>query len=96
MALYMVQMEVRLPEAMDAARADELRAREREVALQIQREGRWPHLWRVVGRYANVSIFDVADNDELHRLLTSLPLYPYMDVRVTPLTTHPSALNAQS
>jgi muconolactone D-isomerase len=31
----------------------------------------------------------------LHELLTSLPLFPYMDVEVTPLAVHPSALEAQ-
>ncbi|WP_084402471.1 muconolactone Delta-isomerase family protein [Cupriavidus sp. amp6] len=35
-----------------------------------------PHLWRVVGRYSNVSVFDVESNDELHELLSSLPLFP--------------------
>ncbi|PWG73908.1 muconolactone delta-isomerase, partial [Enterococcus hirae] len=43
-------------------------------------------------QYANYSIFDVASHDELHELLTSLPLYPYMDVDVVPLARHPSAL----
>ncbi|MCZ3115115.1 hypothetical protein NYZ21_21995 [Acinetobacter baumannii] len=49
-------------------------------------------MWRVVGQYANVSIFDVKDNDELHTLLTSLPLYPFMEMKVTPLAQHGSAI----
>lgn len=40
-------------------------------------------------------LFDVADHDELHTILTGLPLFPYLDVRVTPLAQHPSALAAQ-
>ena len=55
---------------------------------------KWPHIWRVVGQYANVSIFDVASNDELHTLLGGLPLFPYMKISVTPLTRHPSAIAA--
>ena len=90
--LFMAEMEVRLPPDLPAAEADALRAREREVAQDIQRSGRWPHLWRVAGRSANVSVFDVASPDELHDLLSSLPLFPYMDVRVTPLARHPSKL----
>ena len=58
----------------------------------MQRSGRWPHLWRVVGEYANVSIFDVESNDALHDLLSGLPLFPYMDITVTPLATHPSSI----
>ena len=45
-----------------------------------------------MGRYANVSIFDVENNDELHALLSSLPLFPYMDIEVTALARHPSAI----
>jgi muconolactone D-isomerase len=37
-------------------------------------------------------VFDVADNDELHTLLSGLPLFPYMDINVTPLAKHPSAV----
>ena len=46
----------------------------------------------MVGAYSNLSIFDVADNEELHQLLWNLPLFPYMDVTVTPLAEHPSAI----
>jgi muconolactone D-isomerase len=90
--LFMAEMEVRLPQDMPAEQADEIKAREKEYAQQVQRDGRWPHLWRVAGRYANVSIFDVESVDELHDVLSSLPLFPYMDIRVTPLARHPSAI----
>jgi muconolactone D-isomerase len=90
--LFMCEMEVRLPPDMDPALADELRAREREYSQARQREGRWPHLWRVAGRYANVSILDVGSADELHELLSGLPLFPYLDVHVTPLARHPNAI----
>jgi muconolactone D-isomerase len=91
--LFMVEMEVRLPPDMDPAEADDLKARERDVSEAIQRDGRWPHLWRVAGRYANVSIFDVDSVDELHELISSLPLFPYIDARATPLARHPSAVH---
>jgi muconolactone D-isomerase len=91
---FLVRMEVRLPHDMPADVADDLRARERERAHEIQRAGKWPELWRVVGRYANVSRFDVDSADELHTLLSSLPLFPYMDIEVTALTVHPSKLES--
>ena len=56
--------------------------------------GKWPHLWRIVGEYANYSVFDVESHDELHQILSGLPLFPYMDVQVTPLAKHPSDVNA--
>jgi muconolactone D-isomerase len=94
--LFMVQMEVTLPPDIEPALADDLRAREMALAQELQRDGRWVELWRVVGRYANVSIFDVATHEELHELISSLPLWPYMDIRVTALARHPSKLDANT
>jgi len=90
--LFHVTMEVNLPPDMPKAEADDIKAREKAYAQDLMRRGKWPHIWRVAGRYANVSIFDAADNDELHALLSGLPLFPYMDIRVTPLARHPSAI----
>ena len=89
--LYHVEMKVSLPVDMPVEKAEEIKAKEKAYAQDLQRQGKWLHLWRVVGRYANVSIFDVASHDELHALLSGLPLFPYMDIRVTPLARHPSA-----
>jgi muconolactone D-isomerase len=86
-------MDVNLPHDMPQDVADDLRAREKARAHEIQRSGKWPELWRIVGRYSNVSRFDVDSGDELHVLLSSLPLFPYMDVEVTALTQHPSKLD---
>lgn len=90
--LFMVEMTVNIPHTLDPDAAENLKRDEKALSQKLQREGKWRHLWRVAGRYANVSIFDVADNDELHTLLTSLPLYPYMDVKVTALAQHGSAI----
>ena len=91
--LYLVRMDVKIPQDMPAAQAEEIKAREKAYSQGLQRDGRWKHLWRVVGEYANYSVFDVASNDELHQLLSQLPLFPYMTLRVTPLAAHPSAIS---
>ena len=90
--VFMVGMQVNLPVDMPADKAADIKAREKEYSQSLQRSGKWPHIWRVVGEYKNVSIFDVADNDELHALLSGLPLFPYMDISVTALCRHPSAI----
>lgn len=90
--LYCVRMDVRVPHDVDTDHFERLKAAEKVRAQELQRAGKWPHLWRVAGRYANVSVFDVADHDELHDILSSLPLFPFMDVTVTPLARHPSAI----
>lgn len=90
--LFMVQMQVNIPATLDKAVADQLKKEEKEMSQKLQREGKWRDLWRVVGQYANVSIFNVSGNDELHTILSALPLYPFMTISVTPLTQHPSAI----
>jgi len=90
--LFHVRMDVNLPADMPAGVADEIKAREKAYSQTLQRSGKWRHIWRVVGEYANYSIFDVSDNAELHDILTQLPLFPYMKISVTPLCRHPSSV----
>ncbi|WP_115718384.1 muconolactone Delta-isomerase [Gallaecimonas mangrovi] len=92
--LFKVEMTVNIPASMPKADADAVKAKEKAYFQELQTQGKWRHIWRVAGLYANVSIFDVADNTELHDILTALPLYPYMDVTVTPLCRHPSSIHS--
>jgi len=91
--LFQVEMDVNIPRGFDADEAARLKAAEKARFQELQRAGTWRHIWRVVGQYANVSIFDVGTNAELHDILTSLPLYPFMTMRVTALCRHPSSLH---
>lgn len=90
--LYLVRMDVNIPVDLPVETVNEIKVREKVYSQDLQRDGRWCHIWRVVGEYANYSVFDVASNDELHQLLSQLPLFPYMKIAVTPLAAHPSAI----
>jgi muconolactone D-isomerase len=90
--LYLVHMQVNVPPGADEAHIEDLKAREKAFSQSLQREGKWRHLWRVAGQYANYSVFDVGSHDELHSLISSLPLFPLMTIEVTPLAQHPSAI----
>jgi muconolactone D-isomerase len=90
--LYHVRMDVRPPHGIDSAEFDRLKAEEKARAQELQRSGKWVHLWRIAGQYSNVSVFDVESHDELHAILSALPLFPFMEIAVTPLARHPSAL----
>jgi muconolactone D-isomerase len=92
--LFHVTMNVQLPPSMPPEQAAALKADEKALAQRLQEEGKWRHLWRIAGQYANVSVFDVAGNEELHALLMSLPLFPYMQIEVMPLCRHPSSIRA--
>jgi muconolactone D-isomerase len=85
-------MDVHLPADLSADPADEIKQREKAYSHQLQQQGKWRHIWRIAGEYANYSLFDVSSNEELHSILTSLPLFPYMTISVTPLCRHPSSI----
>ncbi|SER73190.1 muconolactone D-isomerase [Pseudomonas sp. NFACC02] len=90
--LYCVEMTVNIPRDIPADQVEQIKVAEKARAVELQKAGKWPHLWRVVGKYSNVSILDVDSNDELHDVLSSLPLFPYMTIQVTPLAKHPSSI----
>jgi muconolactone D-isomerase len=90
--LFHVRMDVKIPADMPVVEADEIKVREKAYSQELQRSGKWRHIWRLVGEYANYSIFDVASNAELHDILTKLPLFPYMTISVTPLCAHLSSI----
>src|SRR3546814_6873203 len=88
--LFQVRMDVEIPADLPADVANDINSREKAYSQQLQRSGKWRHIWRVVGGYANHSIFDVHSNEELHEILTGLPLFPYIRIAVTPLCRHSS------
>lgn len=90
--LYLVHMEVNIPKSVPEEESTKIKSLEKEYSQNLQKSGKWPHLWRVVGEYANYSIFDVESNDDLHTILSGLPLFPYMKIKVTPLAKHPSSI----
>ncbi len=93
--LFHVIMDVRIPFDSDPETIKQLQAREHARAEELQRQGKWPHLWRVAGKYANISIFNVKDPAELHETLSSLPLFPFMEVEVTALCHHPGSIQPE-
>lgn len=90
--LFHVRIDVHVPYDMNPERLAELSAREHERAKELQLQRKWTHLWRVAGKDANVSIFDVESAAELHEILNSLPLYPFMEIEVAALCHHPGSL----
>ena len=92
--LFHVKMTVNLPLDIPAERAARLKAEEKALAQRLQQEGKWRHLWRIAGHYANYSVFDVESVQALHDLLMQLPLFPYMAIEVNALCRHPSSIHA--
>ena len=90
--IFQVEIDVVIPDTADRVMVRNLSQEESAKAKDLQRSGKWKHLWRVVGKRSNLSIFDVDNAEELHEILTSLPLYRFMTIRVRPLCRHPASV----
>lgn len=85
---FLVQIQVTLPPELSSTVRQDLMERERARGRELQSEGVIRRIWRIPGRTANVGIWEAADPTALHQALTSLPMFPYIDARVTALATH--------
>lgn len=72
------------------ADVDDLRRLEARRARALAESGNLKALWRVPGRWANYGIWSAPDEQTLAALLDTLPMRPYMEVRVEPLDVHPN------
>lgn len=88
--LFVVNIVVRLPGDMARDAVEKLAAAETRRGLECIREGKLKRIFRVVGQRANVSIWQAESLEELHAVLGSLPMHPFMDVKVTPVIKHPT------
>jgi muconolactone D-isomerase len=87
---FLVHIGITLPPAMPAEERQRLYAAEAVQAAALASEGRLVRLWRLPGRAANWGLWRARDATELHEALTSLPLWPFMDIEVTALARHPN------
>jgi muconolactone D-isomerase len=85
---FLVEIEIRLPADLGEARRKELVDAELARGAALAEAGILRAVWRVPGRFANRAIWSAPDATALHDALTSLPLWPYMDVSVTALARH--------
>lgn len=93
---YYFEFHVTVPQSLPPEQFQALRDEERKVVHALQEAGEIRHLWRVAGQFASMGIFDVTDHDRLHAVISGLPLFPYMSVRLTPLARHQAARDPTS
>jgi muconolactone D-isomerase len=92
----MVSIDVRTPVDLDPGRLAELQAAESARARELVEEGTLKRIWRIPGRRSNISLYEAPDATALHAALSSLPLFPYMEIAVQALATHPVEASASS
>lgn len=86
---FLVRTENRLPPDTPQQRRDELRSAERGYADELRARGVLRRLWRIPGCNGTVGLYETEDATALHDVLSALPMWPWLDVHVEPLATHP-------
>jgi len=86
---FLVEIEIVTTSDEEREAVSRLTAAERAYGRRLVESGRIRRIWRIPGRRANVGIWSAEDASELHMLLSELPHFPWLEIKVTPLATHP-------
>jgi muconolactone D-isomerase len=85
---FLVSIETTLPHSLSHEDKERLATAEFERGQELASQGILCAIWRVPGRLANRAIWSAPDATTLHEAITSLPMWPYMQVEVVPLARH--------
>ncbi|MBF9352755.1 muconolactone Delta-isomerase family protein [Mycobacteroides chelonae] len=86
---FLVQHTVRRQIQLDDDEWDDALVRERSIARERIRDGIISGIWRIPGTAANWALWHVGSAEELHELLTTLPLARWSTFDVHLLADHP-------
>lgn len=85
---FLARIEQDIPPDIDPERLAAVKAAEAVRGRELVEAGKLVRLWRIPGRRAVYGLYEVEGPDELHEILASMPLYPWMDIEVMALGTH--------
>jgi muconolactone D-isomerase len=87
---FLVRQNNRMPADAESRRLrEELRTRERQRAQELRDAGILVRLWRVPGTRDAIGLYRAPDATALHDALSSLPQFPWLEISVQALATHP-------
>jgi muconolactone D-isomerase len=86
---FLVRIDIRTPADLAPERLADLQQAETARAAELIAAGSLRRIWRLPGRRSNVSLYEAPDATALHEALSSLPLFPYMEIEVQALAVHP-------
>jgi muconolactone delta-isomerase len=90
---YLVTMTTRVPDGTPQQVVDDVRAREAAHSRDLAAQGHLLRLWRPPlqpGEWRTFGLFAAASDDELEKVLASMPLRIWRTDEVTPLAFHPN------
>jgi muconolactone D-isomerase len=86
---FLLNIQAHLPGEWTAVQREELVHRETEHAAALMKKKVLRRIFRIVGQTANFSIWETETPEELHAVLRTLPMYPFLKITVTPIIKHP-------
>ncbi len=90
---YLVSMTTRVPDGTPEQAVDDIRGREAAHSRDLAAAGHLLRLWRPPlqpGEWRTFGLFAAAGDDELEKVLASMPLRIWRTDQVTPLAPHPN------
>lgn len=90
---YLVTMTTHVPDGVSEDEVDAVRGREAAHSRELAGEGHLLRLWRPPlqpGEWRSLGLFAADDEDELEKVLASMPLRIWRNDAVTPLSPHPN------
>jgi muconolactone delta-isomerase len=90
---YLVTMTTRVPDGIPDETVQDVRAREAVRARELAAQGHLLRLWRPPlqpGEWRTLGLFAADNDDQLERVLASMPLRIWRTDQVTPLSKHPN------
>ena len=90
---YLVTMTTRVPDGTPEQAVDDVRAREAAHSRDLAAAGHLRRLWRPPlrpGEWRTFGLFAAAGDDQLEKVLASMPLRIWRTDEVTPLAPHPN------
>lgn len=85
---FLARIEQNISPDMDPDRLAKVKAAEKVRGQELVDAGKLRRIWRIPGRRAVYALYKVESTEELHDILASLPLFPWMDIEVTALGAH--------
>ncbi|HZY75693.1 MAG TPA: muconolactone Delta-isomerase family protein [Jatrophihabitantaceae bacterium] len=90
---FLTILTINVPEGTPARTVADTEVAEAAHADELAQQGHLLRLWTLPsdpGQRRALGLWSASGRTELARILRSLPLYPWMTIETTPLTTHPN------
>jgi muconolactone delta-isomerase len=90
---FLIAMTIAVPDGTPSSVVEETQNREAQRARELSSRGHLRRLWALPAEdpvRRTLGLWSARDADELDNIVKSLPLYPWMAVTTTELSSHPS------